>query len=177
MREPIILYMECNTTALYHACENTLAPLNKFHYKLLKELGIFPADALVHFNLAPLACRRDIAMMGYFVELCLAKDMNTSRSFQTINSRPPMYKIRDGAAQQTVDRHPQRKYLGNIKTQRAVMNFCIYGRLPAAIIRHDTMKEFQRSLQPRIKDRLAAGCSDWMTTFSTRVPAYGHPLR
>ena len=53
----------------------------------------------------------------------------------------------------------------------------VYNRVPGEIIRYDTVKDFQKSLQQFLKERLVAGCADWKETFSPRVHAYAHPLR
>ena len=53
----------------------------------------------------------------------------------------------------------------------------VYNRLPADIVRHATVKDFQKSLQEFLKERFVAGCDDWKATFSPRIPACAHPLR
>ena len=52
-----------------------------------------------------------------------------------------------------------------------------YNRLPPDIALHNTIKEFQTSLQHLLKDRVEAGCPDCMITLSPRVPVYCHPLK
>ena len=63
-KSQLVSYVEYRTAAIYHASDSTLAPLHNFPGRFLRELGISPEDALVHFNLAPLSSRRDMAMMG-----------------------------------------------------------------------------------------------------------------
>ena len=53
----------------------------------------------------------------------------------------------------------------------------VYNRLPAEIVRHESVKEFQKSMQLLMKDRLTGGCAEWKNVFSPRVAAYCHPLR
>ena len=67
-KNQLLLYVEYITTALYHACDSILAPLNNFQDRFLRELGISTEHALIHFNLAPLSSRRDMAMMVYCTE-------------------------------------------------------------------------------------------------------------
>ena len=63
-KSQLLSYLEYRTAAIYHACNTGLAPLDSFQDRFLSEIGISDADALFHFNLAPLRCRRDIAMLG-----------------------------------------------------------------------------------------------------------------
>ena len=64
-----------------------------------------------------------------------------------------------------------------IQPRSALGSIWVYNRLPAEIARHDTVKYFQTSMQHLLKDRLAAGCTDCMSTFSLRVPAYCNPMK
>ena len=58
----LLPYLEYRTAAIYNACGITLAPLDKFQNRFLRELKISPDDALVYFNLAPSSCRRNMIM-------------------------------------------------------------------------------------------------------------------
>ena len=60
----LLFYLQYRTAALYHGCNTVLEPLYSFQDRFLSELGISEEDALFRFNLAPLSCRRDIAMLG-----------------------------------------------------------------------------------------------------------------
>ena len=57
-------YLEYRTPALYHATDTVLAALDKVQDKLLQVVGCTEVEALLNWNLAPLAMRRDIAMLG-----------------------------------------------------------------------------------------------------------------
>ena len=59
----MISYLEYRTAAIYNECNTTLQRLDNFQEHFLSELGISVKTALFVFNLAPLACRRDIAML------------------------------------------------------------------------------------------------------------------
>ena len=47
-----------------HACKQVLKQLVMVQDQFLDDVVISSTDALVHFNLAPLKTRRDIAMLG-----------------------------------------------------------------------------------------------------------------
>ena len=75
-KRTLLSYLEYRTAAIYHACDIILAPSDKFHNKFLTEVGILAEDALFHFNLAPLTCRRDMAMLGLIHRCTLGKGPN-----------------------------------------------------------------------------------------------------
>ena len=56
--------MEYRTAAVYHATDTVLKPLDKLQDSFLQKLEIASLEALVEFDLACLATRRDIAMLG-----------------------------------------------------------------------------------------------------------------
>ena len=72
-KSQLLSYLEYRTQAIYNACDTVLGPLDKFQDSFLKELGISAEDALFHFNLAPLQCRRDMAMMGVLHKTAVGK--------------------------------------------------------------------------------------------------------
>ena len=75
-KSQLLSYLEYRTAAIYHACDSILAPLYQFQDKFLRELGISAEDALMHFDLAPLQSRRDIAMLGLLHRTALGKGPN-----------------------------------------------------------------------------------------------------
>ena len=176
-KSQLLSYLEYRTAAIYHACENILAPLDKFQTRFLRELGISLEDALVHFNLAPLSCRRDMAMLGVLHRAALGKGPEHFKKFFTL-STAEHHCTRSGQgrhSRQLMD--IRNEHFLEIERRSALGLIWVYNRLPPEIARHNTVKEFQTSLQHLLKDRVAAGCSDWMITLSPRVPVYCHPLR
>ena len=154
-----------------------LGALKLFQDKLLGELGITPEDALVHFNFIPLSCRRDMAMMGLLHRAALGKGPDHFKQFFKL-STAERHCTRSGSgrhSRQLLD--IRNEHFLEIERRSALGLVWVYNRLPDGIARHDTVKEFQRTLQLLLKDRLATGCTDWKTTLSPRVPAYCHPLR
>ena len=61
----MLSFLEFPTPAIYHATEYTLSPLDRVQQRMLDELQISEVDTLVKHALAPLRCRRDIAMLGF----------------------------------------------------------------------------------------------------------------
>ena len=72
-KSQLLSYRECRTAAIYYACNTVLAPFDAFQYKFLGDLGNSDEDALFHSNLAPLQCRRVIAMLALIHRCVLEK--------------------------------------------------------------------------------------------------------
>ena len=60
----VLSYIEYRTAAVYHATDSVLEPLNKVQEGYLRRLGLTEVESLMEFRLAPLSCRRDMAMLG-----------------------------------------------------------------------------------------------------------------
>ena len=60
----LLSYIEYRTPAIYHATTTALAPIDRILSSFLRQLGISDIHALIHFKLAPLSSRRDVAMLG-----------------------------------------------------------------------------------------------------------------
>ena len=63
-KSKVLSFVEYRTPAVYHAAKTTLAGIDAMQRRFLRECGLSDEDALLHFNLAPLETRRDIAMLG-----------------------------------------------------------------------------------------------------------------
>ena len=72
-KSELLSYIKYRTAAIYHAYDTILASPDKLQHKFVHELGISDEKALFHFNLAPLSCRRDIAMLGLIHRCVLEK--------------------------------------------------------------------------------------------------------
>ena len=60
----ILSYLEFRTASLSHASTSVLSELDGLHDRFLRSVGLTEIEALMHFKLAPLALRRDIAILG-----------------------------------------------------------------------------------------------------------------
>ena len=81
-------YMEYRTAALYHATDTALAPLDAVQTRFLRALGCTELEALMEFNLAPLAARRDIAMLGVVHRTVLGKGPEHFKAFFKARGQP-----------------------------------------------------------------------------------------
>eukprot|EP00959_Pyramimonas_sp_CCMP1952_P404915 8486343-Pyramimonas_sp.AAC.1 len=57
-------FAEYRAPALAHVCTATPRVLNAVQDRFLRAVGISARDTCVHFRLAPLATRKDTAMLG-----------------------------------------------------------------------------------------------------------------
>ena len=75
----VLPILETVTAAVYQAPESTLSKLQHVQDSCLLMLGVDPRTAFLHFNLAPLSTRRDIAMLG-FLHKCAWNRVSLSAS-------------------------------------------------------------------------------------------------
>ena len=139
-KSQLISYLEYRTAAIYHACNTVLAPLDSFQERFLSELGISDADALCHFNLAPLRCRRDIAMLGLIHRCALGKGPEHFQAFFQASAD------RRRSTRSTCSRHGRQivdirnhNFL-EIERRSAVGLIWIYNRLPEDIVSKVSVK-------------------------------------
>ena len=126
---------------------------------------ICKVDALVHFHLAPLSVRRDIAMLGLIHRAVLGKGPPHFQKHFPLASRS----LRKIVEPRTFLRHPiiKRSVFGLV----AVYNF-----LPSPVVACGSVHEFQRALQHMVTARAKACCGDWEDTLNPRIPVSRHPL-
>ena len=63
-KSKVLQFVEYRTPAVHHAAKTTLAGIDAVQRRFLRECGLSDGEALLHFNLAPLETRRDIAKLG-----------------------------------------------------------------------------------------------------------------
>ena len=173
----VLSYFEYRTPAVYHATDTVLEPLDKLQQNFLDRVGVSQVEALVEFRLAPLSCRRDMAMLGVLHRAALKEgpehffsffypseaDARRNTRWESRRHKFPLVEYRQGRFLEVL----RRSALGLVS---------VYNRLPAEIVAAKTVKEFQRQLQDLLTARAMAGKQDWTDTFSPRVPLWRHPL-
>ena len=132
--------------------------------KFLQDAGISEADALMAFNLAPLATRRDIAMLGVIHRAALGKGPRHFREHFKVLS--------DGSV-----RDPRKETKGGLLQRSALGLVAVYNMLPYGMKQRRMVKDFQTAAQVLVKARLSDGCDDWAQTFCPRIPLWRHPLK
>ena len=66
----VLSFIESRTPALHHAAPTVLDVIDRVQRRFLREIGISESHALIHYRLAPLPVRRDIAMLGLLHRVC-----------------------------------------------------------------------------------------------------------
>ena len=98
----------------------------------------------MHFNLAPLATRRDIAMLGLVYRTVLGKDpAHFHKHFRLAGSLELSGSRRH--SRDLVD--PRTEITGNITCQSALGLAAVYNMLPCNVVMLDSVGSFQGCLQ------------------------------
>ena len=174
----ILSFIEYRTPGIYHAADCHLNRVDSLQRGFLHELGLSEADALFHFNLAPLCTRRDIAILGIihrcvlgfgpphfreYIKFADLPDRCTRRSMHA--HRLQLCSIVDGRQKEIA----RRSLLGAID---------VYNFLPASVIECCAcVKSFQSALQSMVSECAATGTDGWQTLLSPRHDLHTHPLR
>ena len=139
-----------------------LDKLDRVQSKFLNDLGILEVTALLEFNLAPLAARRDMAMLGLVHRTILGKGPAHFREF--FKTRPD-HKLVEPSCR-----------MGGLSKRSAFGLVPVYNLLPHGITSAADVPTFQRHLQLELSLRAEAGMDNWQTTYSPRLPLDRHPL-
>ena len=158
------MYLEYRTPAIFHAKRDVLDKLDRVQRKFLKDIGVDEITALMEFNLAPLAARRDMAMLGVIHRTVLGKG---PRQFREL--------FKQDKAGRLVD--PRSSIGGELVKRSALGLAAIYNLLPEGCKKTKQVNDFQRGLQELMKERATEGCEDWAGTFSGRTSLLRHPLK
>ena len=169
----ILPMVEYRTAAFYHACTTAQRLLDHILENLLNQLGISQVEALVHFRLAPLRTRRDIAMLGLIHRSVLGRGPPQFRSFFLLET-PVRRSRRVWHSKQLRD--PRDSSHSTMLARSALGLVRIYNLLPQDIVDSTSVKSFQQALQALVMMRAKEGCHDWPDSFSPRLPLLGHPL-
>ena len=85
----ILSFIEYRTAAVAHAATSVLASVDAIQTRLLRSLGITDLEALMHFRLAPLCTRRDIAILGMIHRCVLREGPACLWKFFVVEHREP----------------------------------------------------------------------------------------
>ena len=173
----VLSYIEYRTAAFHFASSSALAPLDAVQSRFLRAVLISDSDSLMHFALAPLSTRRDIAMLGIIHRSVLGKGPPLLHQFFRLDLASPPPRAPPRHSRHLVDpcglRSPD--YLLN----SALGSVRIYNLLPNSVVRAKSVNNFQSSLQLLLRGYLCSPSSalDWQYLFSPRTALAHHPLR
>jgi hypothetical protein len=160
----LLSYLEYRTPAIYHATREVLQRLDRVQTRFLRDAGVDEECALMNFNLAPLAARRDIAMLGLIHRTVLGKGPPHFRKhFEVEGGR----RVND----------PRASIKDPLLIRSAMGLVAVYNMLSDSCKAMNEVKDFQSELQRMLRARLEDGNRDWAETLSPRVPMGRHPLK
>ena len=167
----VLCLLETLTPAVYHATNTALAPLDKVQETLCRELELSKEDAFLLHNLAPLALRRDVAMLGLLHKCNLG---NAHPRLQELFPRAPP---KEAAYYST--RHSERRHSKQLLerctgrflelTRRSAFGLVrVYNFLPEDTVNAETVTGFQSALTELARAACGKGHDDWEKLFSPR---------
>ena len=157
-----------HTIAIYDACDSHLQQLDSMQDDFLHELGLCPKKAFLDYNFAPLALRRDIAMLGLLHKRVrgIAHEQFSKLFPLSENQTRPGRHNKQLAYVRNDEMHFQQCLL-----HRSLFNLTLaYNRSPQNFIDIASISEFQHELTEIAKARCLAG-SVWIEFYSPRNPA------
>jgi len=161
-KQQILSMVEYRTPAIHHATSAILRPLDNAQQRFLRALEISEVDALESYNLAPLSCRRDMAILGLLHRT-------------VIGEGPGHFRALFGIVGGSSDAFPDKpEYRAEPMLRRSAFGYIrVYNALPRAWRRLKDVSSFQGKLQESMKKRAAtevATCS-WKSAYSPRIGA------
>ena len=162
----LLSFIEYRTAGIFHASVSVLAPLDRILTRFLKDINVSAVNALMHFNLAPLKTRRDIAILGIIHRAVLKLGPPQLHSFFMSQANRPRF-----------TRHWHRHILEdpcNIArpdffTRSIFGSIAIYNLLPDFVVATQSVQSFQSKLQSILKFLVQSGYDHWDDCFSRRI--------
>jgi hypothetical protein len=154
----LLSYIEYRTAAIYHARRDVLSKLDEVQTRFLRDVGVSEVEALMEFNLAPLALRRDIAMLGMLHRAKLG--LGPPQLRELFKLKPGGYQIQDVYEDSGKSPLIRRSAWGLV---------AVYNRLGSGAQSILKVSDFQGYLQERVKKLIAGGNGDrWQCSYSPR---------
>jgi hypothetical protein len=176
-------FIEYRTAAIYHASDTLLQPLDSIQRRFLEQIGATETEALCCFNLAPLASRRDIAMLGLIHRAVLGKGSPHFQQFFSLKGGvPPAGRHRLQVVEYRQGDYTDFLFPGSRPAEYIARSglglTTVYNLLPADVVEASgTVAVFQAKLQDILRHQAIKGAHSWSRTFSPRWGITNHPLR
>ena len=178
----LLPYIEYRTAAIYHACSGSLAALDIVQDRLLAVAGLSDVEALRTCKLAPLAARRDMAMLGLIHRTILGKGPEHFRKFFVLNPQECNGGAKHRLQVKESVEHASDFCLPGSRPAEYIENSAlglikVYSKLPAQVVESSaTVATFQCALQALLLDRAENGHQDWKMLHGPRWRSSAHPL-
>ena len=175
-------YLEYRTPAISHASSSSLLLLDGVQHRFLMALDMSELDALLSFSLAPLAVRRDIAVLGLIHRTVLGQGPHVFQQFFCLDRSPPPRSRSLRSASSSSRRHirhlvsPIPASSPDYVSRSPLGAVRVYNILPDSVIGQSSVKQFQSHLQELVCACAHNGVESWQTVLSWRRPLAFHPL-
>ena len=169
----VLSYIESSTPALYHAASSVLDRIDRVQRRFLRELGFSEVEALDQYRLAPLPCRRDMAMLGVLHKVALGSAPDQLKVLfpvlghvqepyllQRLRRWRPLHKRQLQTPASSFSTDVMKKSLFGLAR--------VYNVLPQHLVDLSSVKLFQRHLQCGLLKCAKSGVDDWQTLFSAK---------
>ena len=174
----ILSFIEYRTPAITHAADSAIASVNGVQERFLRDIGVSALDALLHFKLAPLAARRDIANLGIIHRAILGLGPRQLQKFFQLSHNPePVRSLRYTRYHDRQVLDPFRPLHRDYINRSTLGYIAIYNWLPNWVVCAESVSCFQGRLQSMMVDVAQSGFQNWDVIFSNRIPSQFHPLR
>ena len=174
----ILSFVEYRTPGVYHASTSVLAELDRVQEQFVRQLDLSEEDAFMHFNLAPLCVRRDVAILGFIHRAAIRQGpQHLWRFFRLDSCAPPRRSARrDRRHSMHLAEWPGVRHL-DIMRRSALGAIRVYNLLPADAVTTNSISDFQTRLTDIVRDRVVASDYRWKHVLSPRCRLFNnHPL-
>ncbi len=170
----VLCLLEQSAGAIYHASETHLASLDSVQTRFVHEMGLSEVDAFLHYNLAPLKLRRDIAVLGLLHKIQLGEaHPDFERLFPKYSDFQPAARTRTAARRhgRQFQEFTGNSYYFNHSMFGAIR---IYNLLPAYAVYAknkdgmDCVHAFQSVLTKDARFKCKLGGVDWISMYCCR---------
>ncbi len=170
----VLSYIESKTAAIHHAAPSVLDAIDRVQRRFLREIGLTEGEALLHYKLAPLSARRDIAMIGLLHRASHGRAPAPLADLLLAGSRHQRDPLTAVTRAESARHHRQiTEFVSRGGHTETLRRSCfglvtVWNMLPPHVANSKHTKFCQRSLQQSlIRRALAAPDSDWQHFFLT----------
>ncbi len=174
-KSKVLSYAEYRSAAVCHASVSLLDSIDAVQRKFLRDVGVDEVSAFMHFNLAPLTLRRDIAMLGLIHRTVLGQGPSHFQRFFFASASDARRSRRFKRHERQLHEYRNGKHL-DIVARSALGLASVYNLLPSEIVEAESVKRFQHLLQDFVRDCVRRDVVGWSHVFSSRHPLHAHPL-
>ena len=163
--------VEVNPGGFYHALDSVLESLDRVQSSFVHSMGFSIEEAFLEHNVAPLAARRDIGMLGLIYK-CVHGIAH--RDLQELFSRSPpashSYKTKFQKHRHSLQLVESRPGTHNALLRRSLVGLVrVWNRLPEAVVRANTVSAMQKLLTSMLRVVCRQGGEKWQEMFSPRL--------